>query len=530
MLAKVFIATVLSTATLAAGCSPRAERSRPAESASSVLNRISHQALPHSLVMGEQSCASAGCHGRAFDGSMRDWRTSYSVWLNEDPHRRAFAVLYTERAIEMYRNLNSESKLASEPSADIPYEAFLGERCLGCHATGLPGRGVVPLAEGRDRPAFYLAGVTCESCHGPASGWLHTHYLTDFPRDTPGFHDTRPLDSRAAACVGCHVGPMIAVNGKTYDMNHDLIAAGHPRLAFEFASYLANLPKHWDESADHARHQVSGQPPSFHSDAWAAGQEQVARQLVRQIEHRLTAANRDTNTTPWPDFSNYDCFDCHHAIGAPGNSRSASAQLAGRHNFPRPATAPLAMLRIMSGKSPPEENQRVAGAVTLVEDLLNESWRSPVAKVKQPAAGSLAILTDPGQPPLVALAPQSRHQQQAAWLLARMQPWKRPAPGNPPHRWDPTWDEALQLYLGALALARDIDVQPPGQLHSAIAPLGESLERSSFDRLGRLPTQYDSPTDFDPAAMDPATMKRIFDGIEAALINVTKLEPRPSTP
>jgi hypothetical protein len=313
---------------------------------------------------------------------------------------------------------------------------------------------------------------------------------------------------------------MIAENGKPYDMNHDLIAAGHPRLAFEFASYLANLPKHWDESADHARHQVVGQPPSFNSDAWAHGQEQVARQLARQIEHRLTAAKRDSNANPWPDFSNYDCFDCHHAIGAPLNIRSTSAQLAGRHNFPRPATGPLAMLRIMGVRSPPEENQRVADAVAQIEELLDGSWRMPVAKVKQPAA--VAILTPLRQPPLVALAPAGRHQQQAAWLLVRMQSWKRPVPGKAEHRWDPTWDEALQLYLGALALAQDTDAEPPGQLRSAIAPLGESLGQASFGRLGRPATQYDSPTDFDPAAMKPA-----FDGIETAL---TKLAPRPSSP
>lgn len=532
---RLAIATLFCLLALAAGCS-RADSSRPAESASSVLTR---QSLPHSLVMGEQSCASAGCHGQAGDeetkgGPTRDWRTAYSVWFNEDPHRRAFAVLYTERAVEMYRNLNPEAKLSAEPPADIPYEAFLGERCLGCHATGLRGRGVVPLPEGRDRPAFYLAGVTCESCHGPASGWLNTHYLTGFSRDTPrnapGFHDTKPLDSRSAACVGCHVGPMIAENGKTYDMNHDLVAAGHPRLAFEFASYLANLPKHWNEALDHERQHIAGQPARFHSDAWAVGQEQTARQLVRQIEHRLTAANRDSNTTPWPDFSNYDCFDCHHAIGPPGNGRTTSAQLAGRHNFPRPALAPLAMLRIMSGKSPPDENPQVARAAAVVEALLNDSWRMPVAEVSaqvnQPASGQLAILSARGPPPPAGIASQARQQQQAAWLLARMQSWKRPALGDPQrHRWDPTWDEALQLYLGVLALAQDIEQQSPGPLHNALAPLGESLDQHSFHRLGRPPTQYDSPADFDPASMRPT-----FDDIEAALINITKFDSGPSTP
>ena len=143
-------------------------------------------------------------------------------------------MLYTERAVEMFRNLNPESKLSAvppselQPPADNPYEAFLGQRCLGCHATGLRGVARWPWPRVANRPAFYLAGVTCESCHGPASGWLDSHYLAGFSRSTPGFHDTRPLHSRAEACVGCHVGPMIAANGKAYDMNHESDRGGPP--------------------------------------------------------------------------------------------------------------------------------------------------------------------------------------------------------------------------------------------------------------------------------------------------------------
>jgi hypothetical protein len=490
------------------------------------LTPVARRQLPPSLVTGEQSCASAGCHGQSFDGQTRDWRTAYSVWLAEDPHCRAFAVLYSDRAVEMFRNLHPESKLAADPPPDLVFEAFLGERCIGCHATGLRGRGVVPLPEPRDRPAFYFAGVTCESCHGPASGWLDTHYLASFPRITPGFHDTKPLHGRAEACVGCHVGPMIAAGGRAYDMNHDLIAAGHPRLAFEFASYLANLPKHWDEAKEIVAHQPIGRPMTFFSDAWAAGQEQVARQMARQIEHRLTAAKRDPNTTPWPEFSNYDCFDCHHAIGPPDNERTASAQIAGRRNAPRPAIGPLAMLRIMSGPSPPEENAAVAAAAQRIEDLLRASWQMPVVNLQQPAPEELAILTARGQMPLVASRPQARHPQQAAWLLARMRPWKRPMPGSPQlHRWDPTWDEAVQLYLGALALAQDIEWQQPGLIHNAVTPLGVGLDEYSFHRLGRPATPYDSPTDFDPA-----TLERAMSGVEAALTNVTTFDMPASPP
>ncbi len=34
------------------------------------------------------------------------------------------------------------------------------------------------------------------------------------------------------------------------EVDHDLIAAGHPALRFEFATYFANLPPHWDVARD----------------------------------------------------------------------------------------------------------------------------------------------------------------------------------------------------------------------------------------------------------------------------------------
>ena len=79
-------------------------------------------------------------------------------------------------------------------------------------------------------------GVNCESCHGPAQLWLaeHTQYgwnnRPPLEKERLGMRPTRELPERAAVCVGCHVGPP----GR--DMNHDLIAAGHPRLNFEFAA------------------------------------------------------------------------------------------------------------------------------------------------------------------------------------------------------------------------------------------------------------------------------------------------------
>src|SRR5262249_30811062 len=113
-----------------------------------------------------------------------------------------------------------------------------------------------------------------------------------------GFHDTKNLRSRAEACIRCHVGD------REMDVNHDLIAAGHPRLRFEYGAYLANYPKHWKESADRARN------PDHQARAWLIGQLVSARASLRLLAHRAEAGGK-----PWPEFSEYNCAACHHDLG-----------------------------------------------------------------------------------------------------------------------------------------------------------------------------------------------------------------------
>ena len=123
------------------------------------------------------------------------------------------------------------------------------------------------------------------------------------------------------------------------------------------------------------------------------------------------------------------------------------------------------MLRIMSGAVPPARSANVAKAATLVQTVLDDSWRMPVARIAQPAAEDLAIFTARGQPSLVALAPERRWQQQAAWLLARMQQWKRPVTDNPVPgevqliAGTRPWTRRCTWYLGVVALAQDIEKQ-----------------------------------------------------------------------
>jgi hypothetical protein len=129
---------------------------------------------------------------------------------------------------------------------------------------------------------------------------------------------TKTLAARAGLCVDCHVGTA----GR--DVNHELIAAGHPRLNFEFAAYLANMPPHW----------VDDTRGSYPAQAWAIGQAATAKAalaLLADRARRAESAQGEHAEARWPEFSEYDCFACHHDLADEKwrKSRAASGALAG---------------------------------------------------------------------------------------------------------------------------------------------------------------------------------------------------------
>jgi hypothetical protein len=464
---------LITGALLAGGCAPSSKSPPHSPGLSPLVTNVAQSRPASALVLGEQSCASSGCHGAAFEGTARDWHSAYTIWNQEDPHRRSFAVLYSERSVEMYHNLHPETKQFTEPPSDAEYAAFVSQRCLGCHATGLRGRNVVALGDARDVPEYYLSGVTCESCHGPANGWLHTHYLAGFSRTSPGFADTKNPHTLAAQCVGCHIGPMVADNGRAYDMNHDLIAAGHPRLAFELSTYLANYPRHWPEDGR-----------ITNVAAWAAGQEQSARQLTRQVLNRLAQAKRSPNESAWPDFSNFDCFDCHHTLRTPEDPRPRPARANSRRGVPRPALLPLASRRLLA-----QDNRPLEDELSRVQSALTSSWTTPVEDLTLASEDLSLLLAREGEP-LVAHRPAIDQRQRHIAVLHGMLA-SRSTQGPPSF----TWDEAVQFHLAVAALVRDLG--PAGdELQAANQSLAAALGPQNF--ASEHPRPYDSPSRFDP--------------------------------
>jgi hypothetical protein len=263
--------------------------------------------VPH--LLGAASCAASACHNGG--GIAGQKRSEYATWAARDPHSRAFDALQTDRsqAIERIRAVahrGADTLLADQ-------DAF----CLKCHSPAA----LEPTA----RRVAASDGVACESCHGPASLWLTRHYAEDWnglssaDRGALGFRDTKPLLTRIKSCIPCHVGSSEA------SIDHDLLAAGHPALRFEFSAYHAVMPRHWSDRADKER------TPDFELRGWMAGQAASAAASMNLLAHRAARfgdAEAGQRRSSWLDFADYDCFACHHNLQ---NNVAARFQPAGNN-------------------------------------------------------------------------------------------------------------------------------------------------------------------------------------------------------
>ncbi|MCI0681459.1 MAG: cytochrome c family protein [Gemmataceae bacterium] len=242
---------------------------------------------------GTASCAGRSCHG-SLDAIERatSWQMEYTLWVQHDPHTRAYRTLHEPLAQEIARRLG------------LPRGAHEAAACLSCHtqpAASGPIQDSVDAASIRRERA---AGVGCEACHGTAPRWLDAHltkeWQTKSAEEKFREHGLVPLGDPAAlvkACAGCHVGAPPGNGAPVRDVNHDLIAAGHPRLAFEASAFVANLPPHWKPR------------PRNENQLWAAGQVVSAAAALELLKHRTTAV--------WPEFAEYDCTACHHDLQEP---------------------------------------------------------------------------------------------------------------------------------------------------------------------------------------------------------------------
>lgn len=245
-----------------------------------------------SKYIGPGSCASTSCHGsvKPVAGS-RILQNEYSTWIIKDKHSRAFQALTGDVGERMARILKLGAQAKEAP------------KCLACHALS-------PTPEQRGRAFEVSEGVSCENCHGPASGWLGPHTTRSWPHEKSvalGMHDTRDVIHRTEKCLECHLGT------KNKFVDHEMISAGHPDLFFELDSFSAVMPRHWKTP----RESEPGKPVE---DAawvgvreWSAGQAVQLRAAMERLMWRAKNERYDKKDV-WPEYSELSCFACHHAL------------------------------------------------------------------------------------------------------------------------------------------------------------------------------------------------------------------------
>lgn len=243
-------------------------------------------AAPHpadGLHQGVATCAGSTCHGRQEATGPRVRQNEVMSW--QDPasltgvHARAWTVLQQPRARAIGQRLGIADVAASP-------------ECINCHGDPAPLRG--PKWQQSD-------GVGCEACHGGSQRWLASHAGVKASHADNVARGMVPLDDpmvRAGVCLDCHFGSVRA--GQF--VFHRIMAAGHPRLAFEL-DLFTSLQRHHDEDADYRlRKTVAGGVKT-----WAVGQ-------ALAVERALALLPLVPAALTGPDFSFYDCRSCHRSF------------------------------------------------------------------------------------------------------------------------------------------------------------------------------------------------------------------------
>jgi Cytochrome c554 and c-prime len=259
--------------------------------------------------VGPGSCSAVACHGavRSVPGA-RILQTEYSTWISQDRHARATEILANSVSLRMGRILGIGN----------PQQA---QKCLACHALDVPAT-----VRGRN---FATEGVSCEACHGPATGWLGYHVTREAKHDESvkrGMYDTKDVVKRTDRCLTCHLG----TSEKFVD--HEMIAAGHPDLVFELEAFSAAMPRHWKEPAD----ADAGTPVR----TFAVGQLTHLRASLDRLARRVKGPL-------WPEYAELDCFACHHSLT---RAEDSWRQAAGYDNRARPGLPPLQVSRYLTAR------------------------------------------------------------------------------------------------------------------------------------------------------------------------------------
>jgi len=160
----------------------------------------------------KQGCSlgNANCHAKE------------NPWWSKDQHFSSAKV---------FKNPTAEYQaIAQKYGISLTNAAQVNDKCMNCHGTAISGKA-----------AFATDGVSCESCHGPGSGYKDPHAAEEGKGYANGIKfgltKNKDLNVRAKSCVDCH-----------YISEQQLLAAGHSKGSFAYDYYIDGMKRisaHW---------------------------------------------------------------------------------------------------------------------------------------------------------------------------------------------------------------------------------------------------------------------------------------------
>ncbi len=375
------------------------------------------------MFLGSLSCASASCHGNPRRESVLG--SAAHFFLDRDTHQLAGEVLRGQRSREMAARLN------------LPRPAWKTRECLACHAPA-----AMDVADRKDFPVKLAEGVGCESCHGPAREWLGPHHTREWKQSAvwsgdqkarAGFHDTKDLPTRVGVCADCHVG-----NASQY-VSHDFIAAGHPRLAFEYSAFQSQMPVHWRRADDRKRSPVANSEPSSDRSTYEAKNWLIGQLVTADHELDILSAAAGNSKSVWPELAQYDCFGCHHDLSAPSWRQARTAWKLGPGELPW-GTWSFGLLAETERHLPAVASRQIASD--------QAALRTAMRTASPDKARALALIAEMRP----KLADTSRQLSQSSFTAADITSLRDALLADHATLTMQGWDRAAQLYLAAVAL------------------------------------------------------------------------------
>lgn len=402
--------------------------------------------------------------------------TESDVWLNHDKHAKAVELIDPKNS-PLGKQMCDKLKIADIHQA---------KECLSCHANWQYDAKTDTWA---DRPKFHEFGVSCESCHGPASLWKGPHEKPEWRKLDPhekeklGMVEVRNPVARAKQCMACHVGD--ASQGKV--VTHEMYAAGHPPLpGIELETFASAMPPHWRHLEDKADFDLREDFAKANPSATAGGKFHASRSALISAIVAMQASldlvgSQVEDAKRIPDFAAFDCYACHHDLKTPAWRQQRKD--VGTPGRPHPAVWPTTLIQaaVAYAMAPDGDYQAALAKYQQAFDAQPFGDHRALQPAREALGAELAKLLA-----AVEAAPADKAGLQRAFDVLC----------SPTAEATLDYDAARQTAWALAVLAKDLEVELPANFAADLHLLLPSQEKQIVNDL---PTRMKALSDYDPA-------------------------------